>query len=273
MITLKQKFDYYLSFSGFPVWLLGLEGAIVARLCFCQHANLDELISRVTSVCGAQLASVATFLCHRIGIEKLVFGTTPALTATGEHSARLLVSGSLDFIRTTFITTHDWSLPTLAILDLHFSSRLHQGRPSGVVCAARSDVKWLRVRHTTVGGPTGYCVLVGYRHCTLEPQLSMLRRDIQSIVDFGIRPTSCPNPLSDSSDTGHEFYLITDKLQVGHLLSDIILRVRLGISSVVRAGACQGSWPTTKHGTPFNITYGDHFTTSSTNLRLIITWL
>jgi hypothetical protein len=217
MINLKTTFEYYLSFCGFPLWILGLESDNVKRLVICKCTNFNSLVAEVHRECGEKLAALAQYLFRRIGVHKLKFQPQgPNRPHSDSVPAVHLISGSMQFLsdRLHSATT---GLPTLALLYRHFSSRLHNGVPSGIATPGLAHVTWSRIRHVAVGGATTFCALLGSVCCECQPKLSILRRDIRSVVDFQVRPLPCKHPDSGSgADTTPTSNQLSDKLQVGY---------------------------------------------------------
>jgi hypothetical protein len=83
-------------------------------------------------------------------------------------------------------------------------------------------IKWFRIRHSVVGGPTNFCALLGTTDPVFEPKLSVLRRTIRSVIDFGLRPLP-HNSSTCKSRTPTKFYSLDDKLITGHYHRPVVL--------------------------------------------------
>jgi hypothetical protein len=212
MLTVKTKFTFYLSFCDFPVWLLSLESVDVQLIYFIDFSNLDECITYIRVHTNQRLAQLAKFLVHRVGISRCRFGVSNDVSATVEPTVISLFSGNFmevcRFLGTQTASSNSWGL-----VNHMFCGRLHGGRPSGSTNEVLRHTRWCRVRHTTVGGPTNYCALLGYTGLHVEPKLTILRRNIRSILDFGIRPRVCTGPCQ--SDASSSIYCLQDKLITG----------------------------------------------------------
>jgi hypothetical protein len=90
------------------------------------------------------------------------------------------------------------------------------GRPTGTQTVQLTHVRWMSIRHTTVGGPTNFLSLVGLIGPTFLPKLTQLRRTIRSIFDFGARPHPCQPPSERSPSAAPSHYTLDDILLTQH---------------------------------------------------------
>jgi hypothetical protein len=74
-IKSKIKFTIYMLYTGFPVWLLGLDTNAIQHLVLAPHSDLDSATQAIRSEYSAELADLFTLLIHRIGIERVEFQT------------------------------------------------------------------------------------------------------------------------------------------------------------------------------------------------------
>ena len=98
----------------------------------------------------------------------------------------LLVSGSLPFIKR-------WNLqaqgPVLVLCDEHVRQRQF----------IDGQLRWSQVRHVTFGGVTQFQTLVGTNIPDFEPTRTTLRRTLEHIIDYSLKPRWSPAPGAHNS--------------------------------------------------------------------------
>jgi hypothetical protein len=131
----------------------------------------------------------------------------------------ILISGSLVYINSVVgsLSAH----PTervLVVVDHHYYGQLRNGTPSGLnLTQLNNNLCWTKLRHESVGGATRYVGLF----CSpleLDPVVSSLRRTINHIVDYSIRPLC----ISEKDTRVETFLTLTDRIYPHNLSQSIV---------------------------------------------------
>jgi hypothetical protein len=203
----KVPIIYSLSSSGFPVWLFSLDSTNTSKLFIPQYDDAGSFVQDIELQLGTFAGNVLRFLLQRLQNQPIEFTSPPP----NLNVVRLCSGPSIQYLITQMGLS---TIPTIGLLSEHFAGRLRNGRLSGDLHRDSHHIVWHRVRHTTVGGSTNFTALLGCLHIELSPRLSVLRRTIRIIVDFGIKPTFLPIILSAAATANR--YMLDDILQVGH---------------------------------------------------------
>jgi hypothetical protein len=213
-LNVKSQFVFYIYFHHFPIWLLGLEVNFVQTIYIEKHPSFSDMLAHIQNHCGASMAQFTSFLVHRVGIQRFVFGSQGALAGIR------LFSGPLTLM-CKFLADHRAN-DVWAMVDSDFHGRLHQGQPTGIGDWRLDHVTWFRIRHASVGGGTSFCSLFARCGTVFVPRVSVLRRNIRSFFNFGIRPVPCNHVKLTS--TSSAFYKIDDKLQAQFLYRPVLFQ-------------------------------------------------
>lgn len=126
-----------------------------------------------------------------------------------------LISGSLfPYVLNLLVYYSDHLL--IGVVDAHYSGCLRNGRPTSrcdsdaKLLMDLSDIRWLRLRHSTLGGATEFIGLFVQSISLTPPPPSEIQRGIKHFLDAGIRPGPPPNELP-ALQRGHH-YITNDRI-------------------------------------------------------------
>lgn len=211
--TANKNIHVYLRFETFPTWLPLLDAfSSTITIHVLNVSSKENLIQKLVSL--SNTVTLLTWLLESWAVDRITFDRDDALSAlTSAPEVLVLVSGSLEYVY-----QHSASfkhLATIGVVDTHFAGRLRKGRPSGSIPITLPHVKWFRLRHSAVGGPTDYIALFAVFGGPPDPTLSILRRTLGDIFNHGIRPTiSQLTPPAESGD----FYSVNSVIRQGSYL-------------------------------------------------------
>jgi hypothetical protein len=148
------------------------------------YSNQGELISHLNH--KGLPGHLVESLLHRLGSTPILFS---AQSWIGYFNGITLVSGLLSYIYSLVLSlSHRLCRQVIGVVDHHFYGRHRNGRPSGLnLHSSNSNLVWRRLLHESVGGVTRNVGLF-CSNCDLEPVISTLRRTINHIIDFSVRP-------------------------------------------------------------------------------------
>jgi hypothetical protein len=199
VLQAPKRLEFYLTFERVPLWLLALDAEIVNHVWILGFATLDSFKARLTTLGVNErlfLAAIDNIDCSRVSY---------SLLDSPKPGAVLLASGSLEFVRHWSKTV---SNPLLVLCDEHIRSRQLRGT---------NALRWLRLRHQTFGGVTEFQAILGTNIPQFEPVRTTLRRTIQHVLDYGIKPSWAKPPGLKSTDL-----TLNDRLHPDHLATPVL---------------------------------------------------
>jgi hypothetical protein len=199
-LSIPLSHSFYLLFQRFPIWLLCLELSWTSTVFILGYVSRESLLLRL------RVLQIPTGLLERaldrLGVDRVVY--LGSLSLPLEFAARsiLLISGDLHFVDTETQRLSWVAFPVIGTLDHHFYQRFRGGLPQGLVSTS-NNVLWIRIRHEAVGGASTFRGVHAVCNVgkTVHPEgVSLLRRTLSHIVNFGVRPAflADPNQSPDS---------------------------------------------------------------------------
>lgn len=201
--------------ESFPTWLLLLDALESLSITICGVDSMETFEEKCekTDPCSIQFIR---WVIDQIGKDKFRFASI--VDHIKENQSLVLISGSDSFVA-LWLKSHASSQKAVFVIDKHFGGRIRRGKPPGEL-ANIPNAEWLRLQHSSFGGPTNYVALVGAVGLNISPLLSTLRRSIRDIFSSNIKPTSVKGGdldyfLSNSTRMVEEknFYTLTDTLR------------------------------------------------------------
>lgn len=199
-------------FETFPIWLLLFDAFSCETLTICRYSNLNHFQEQCILRSGCTKEFIAGVV-QEVGTERFRFVIDPIDEFRQLIPKKVVVvSGSISFFVNLLTELGDVSC--VFILDRPFCQRLRQGRPSGVPSGV--VVKWHRIPHTALGGPTNYVTLLGIQGLGVHVPLSTLRRCIRDVFqsNTAARPIEA---TKEESSRDRATYLLSDVLKVDQL--------------------------------------------------------
>ena len=214
-LNTRTPMTVYLYSERFPIWLFSLDASWCNHLFIVGYTSLpDVMLLMSTGERDMFERLIDPFIQRNIVtcLESARFQPTPC------ESSLVLMSGHLYSFLVPKLEQYQ-TCRIIGIVDSHYPGRLRNSKPTSHDTDVAHQISrlrfttWLRLRHSSTGGPTEFIALMAFVNIETFPKASILQRGIRHVFNAGIRPGPPPQDLI--SPHYGVYYKMDDRLYPG----------------------------------------------------------
>lgn len=215
LINTREPMTLYLYSERFPIWLFSLDASWCHQLVIVGYTSLPDFMLLLATGEQEMLELVLDPFIQR---NVVTFLASARFKPIQNESTFVLMSGNLYSFLVPKLAQYQ-TCQIIGIVDSHCPGRLRNGTPTSHDSDVAHQIsrlrftKWLRLRHSSTGGPTDFIALLAFVNIATFPQASVLQRGIRHVFNAGIRPG--PPPRNLISPHYGVYYQMDDRLCPG----------------------------------------------------------